>query len=33
MAHLHRSYNFLNATEGESKSIHAQLATVQIQEY
>jgi len=33
MAHLHRSHNFMNTTEGESESIHAQLATVQIQEY
>lgn len=33
MAHLHRSHNFMNTTEGESESVHAQLGTVQIQKY
>lgn len=33
MAHLHRSLNFMNNTEGESEGIHAQLGTVQIQKY
>lgn len=31
MAHLHRSHNFMNTTEGESDSAHAQLGRGQIQ--